>query len=78
MFENENKLGLSWAKLSSSWDWTLIKIYYIELINKINWPIQLNIASLIKQSLVDFTIVKHGQMKFGILLNSRIVQNSIM
>ena len=21
----KNKLGLSWAKLSSSWDWTLIK-----------------------------------------------------
>ena len=30
-----NKLGLSWAKLSPSWDWTVIKIYYIELINKI-------------------------------------------
>ena len=23
--EIQNKLGLSWAKLSSSWDWTLIK-----------------------------------------------------
>ena len=29
-------------------------------------------------SLVDFTIVKHGQMKSGILLNSRIAQNSLM
>ena len=63
-----NKLELSWAKLSPNWDWTVIKIYYIVLVNKIKW---------IKwQSLVDFTIVKHGQMKSGILLISRIVQNS--
>ena len=40
----ENKLGLSWAKLSSSWDWTLIvcrfgfsgfSFYFIGLIEKI-------------------------------------------
>ena len=30
-----NKLGLSWAKLSPSWNWTVIKIFYIELIIKI-------------------------------------------
>ena len=30
-----NKLGLSWVKLSPSWDWNVIKIYYIELITKI-------------------------------------------
>ena len=34
-----NKLGLSWAKLSPSWDWTVIKIYYIELIIKIEWAV---------------------------------------
>ena len=65
--KNCNKLGLSWAKLSPSWDWTVIKIYYIELIIKIKW--------MKWQSLVDFTIV-HGQMKSGILLNFRIVQCS--
>ena len=30
----DNKLGLSWAKLSSSWDWT-----EIQLINKIKWSV---------------------------------------
>ena len=34
-----NKLGLSWAKLSPRWDWTVITIYYIELINKIEWSV---------------------------------------
>ena len=29
------KLRLSWAKLSPSWDWAVIKIYHIKLINKI-------------------------------------------
>ena len=57
-----NKLGLSWAKLSPSWDWTVIKIYSIKWIK---W-----------QSLVDFTNVKHGQRKSGILLHSRIAQNN--
>ena len=23
---NKNKLGLSWAKLSSSWDWALLQL----------------------------------------------------
>ena len=31
------KLGLSWAKLSPSWDLTVSKIYYIEFLNKIKW-----------------------------------------
>ena len=35
----QNKLGLSWAKLSPSWDWTVINIYKIELIIKIEWPV---------------------------------------
>ena len=30
----KNKLWLSWTKLSPSWGWNLIKIYYIELIKK--------------------------------------------
>ena len=36
---DNNMLGLSWAKLSQNWDWTEIKIHYIELINKIEWSV---------------------------------------
>ena len=34
-----NMLGLSWAMLNPSWEWTVIKIYYIELINNIKWSV---------------------------------------
>ena len=77
---SNSMLGLSWAKLSPSWVLTVSKIYYIEFINKIRSSSLYKsiLPSQISLSLINFTIVKHGQMKSGILLNSRIVQNSIM
>ena len=37
----ENKLGLSWAKLSSSWDWNLfelsVDLVYLDLVKSIGW-----------------------------------------
>ena len=35
--QTNNKLGLYWAKLSSSWDWTLLHLICIKLMNKTNY-----------------------------------------
>ena len=41
MIKRNNKLGLNWAELSSSWDQALLQLNYIRLIDKSYYKLNL-------------------------------------